>query len=76
MSALLSLLGLTTRGDEEDLAALRSAWAGVYDLDRGRAGFHAYCLLEVREPLTASTPRALGAAMAAARGSGGRARPW
>ena len=68
MSALLSLLGLRTRRDDEDLAALRRAWAGVYDVEHGRDGFHAYFLLGTRDPVTARTPAALGAAMAAAHG--------
>lgn len=67
MSALLSLLGLTTRSDAEEFAALRRTWAGVYDAERVAGGYRAWCLLEVREPITARTPAALGVAMAAAR---------
>lgn len=67
MSALLSLLGLTTRSDAEGLAALRRTWIGVYDIERTAAGWKAWYLLEIREPITARTPAALGAAMAAAR---------
>lgn len=67
MSALLSLLGLETRSDAEELAALRRAWAGVYDAERVAGGYRAWCLLEIREPITARTPAALGEAMAAAR---------
>jgi hypothetical protein len=63
VSAILSLLGLRTRRDDEELAAQRRAWAGIFDLEHGRDGYHAYCLLEVREPVTARTPGELGAAL-------------
>lgn len=81
MSALLSLLGLTTRSDAEELAALRRTWAGIYDAERVATGYRAWYLLEIREPITARTPAALGAAMAEARGSTrtqqpGRVTPW
>lgn len=70
MSALLSLLGLTTRRDAEELAALRRTWAGVYECERTRSGaYQAWCLLEIREPIIARTPGALGVAMASARGA-------
>lgn len=70
MSALSSLLGLTSRRDAEELAALQRAWRGIYDVERTPAGLRAWCLLEIREPITARTPAALGTAMAAARGAG------
>lgn len=78
MSALLSLLGLTTRSDAEELAALQRKCAGVYDVERiADVGYRAWYLLEVREPITARTPAALGAAMAAARGARtGRVSSW
>jgi hypothetical protein len=80
MSALLSLLGLETRSDAEKLAALQRTCAGTWDVERVPCGYRAWYLLEVREPVTARTPAALSAAMAAARGCGGapagRPAPW
>jgi hypothetical protein len=67
VSALLSLLGVETRSDADEFAIQREVWAGIFDCERYRGGYRAFCLVQVCEPITARTPAALGTAMAAAR---------
>ena len=65
MTGPLSLLKSRSGTAAEDLAALRGAWAGTYDIGFDGSLWHASCLHGIPLLLTGKTPGELAARMQA-----------